>query len=287
MNVGNMADEAATEEPVQEEDPMPVMTAEVDVPENREEHQSEVPADETQSESVPDAATTDEAPAAQPEKSVKGESVGAMRRRVRRWAGLLGACCCVAVVILGAVWLLCYDGLNAFVSETVAPEAVLTTQGDGVPGDAKIADASVADGSQVVRDSLQQLQDTVTPKETTAQADTMTQSKPVSAAVAEPQTTARPTAEDLAPRRMKNADGTMVQVKLEDGERLTIVALRHFGDKAFWPYIYEVNSDRLTAPNLVQAGMMLYLPDPQYYGIDANDERSLRRAKQLGARLQQ
>lgn len=85
--------------------------------------------------------------------------------------------------------------------------------------------------------------------------------------------------------RMMGADGQPVMVTLNPGERLTIVALNQFGDKAFWPYIFDVNSDRLKAPNLVQAGMKLYLPDPAYYGIDANSEESLRKAKNRGAQL--
>ena len=85
--------------------------------------------------------------------------------------------------------------------------------------------------------------------------------------------------------RMIGADGNPVTVKLQPGERLTIVALNNFGDKAFWPYVFDVNSDKLKAPNLVQAGMTLYLPDPAYYDIDANDEASLRKAKNRGAQL--
>ena len=85
--------------------------------------------------------------------------------------------------------------------------------------------------------------------------------------------------------RLMGADGQPVTVTLNPGERLTIVALNQYGDKAFWPYIFDVNSDRLKAPNLVQAGMKLYLPDPAFYDIDANDEASLRKAKNRGAQL--
>lgn len=85
--------------------------------------------------------------------------------------------------------------------------------------------------------------------------------------------------------RMLGPDGKPVKVVLKPGERLTLIALEHFGDKAFWPYIFDVNSDKLKAPNLVQAGMSLYLPDPAYYSIDANDAKSLQKAKARGAQL--
>lgn len=85
--------------------------------------------------------------------------------------------------------------------------------------------------------------------------------------------------------RMKGADGKEVTVKLQSGSRLTLIALEHFGDKSFWPYIFEVNTDKLKAPNLVQTGMVLYLPDPAYYGIDAQDPASVQKAKNRAAQL--
>lgn len=85
--------------------------------------------------------------------------------------------------------------------------------------------------------------------------------------------------------RMKDADGKEVTVKLASGSRLTLIALEHFGDKSFWPYIFEVNKDKLKAPNLVQTGMVLYLPDPAYYGIDAQDPASVQKAKNKAAQL--
>lgn len=85
--------------------------------------------------------------------------------------------------------------------------------------------------------------------------------------------------------RLMGADGQPVTVTLNPGERLTIVSLNQYGDKAFWPYIFDVNSDRIKAPNLVQAGMKLYLPDPAFYDINPNNEESLRKAKNRAAQL--
>lgn len=85
--------------------------------------------------------------------------------------------------------------------------------------------------------------------------------------------------------RMKGADGKEVKVTLQAGGRLTLIALEHFGDKAFWPYIFDVNTDKLKAPNLVQSGMSLYLPDPAYYDIDAKNPESVRKAKNRAAQL--
>lgn len=95
--------------------------------------------------------------------------------------------------------------------------------------------------------------------------------------------TVKPAAKEF--HRMKGADGKEVKVTLQSGGRLTLIALEHFGDKAFWPYIFDVNTDKLKAPNLVQTGMSLYLPDPAYYGIDAKDPESVRKAKNRAAQL--
>lgn len=82
--------------------------------------------------------------------------------------------------------------------------------------------------------------------------------------------------------RMKDESGNFKTHKLEPGERLTLVALQYFGHKDFWPYIFDVNSDKLKSPSNVMSGMTLYLPDPSYFIIDVNDEQSLKKARQHG-----
>lgn len=88
-----------------------------------------------------------------------------------------------------------------------------------------------------------------------------------------------------ASRRLKNADGSYKTYKLKAGERLTLVALEYYGSKVFWPYIYEVNRDKIKSPGMVNAGTVLYLPDPEAFGIDANNPQSVNKAKQAGAAL--
>lgn len=82
--------------------------------------------------------------------------------------------------------------------------------------------------------------------------------------------------------RMKDESGNFKTHKLEPGERLTLVALQYFGHKDFWPYIFDVNSDKLKSPSNVMSGMTLYLPDPSYFNIDVNDVQSLKKARQHG-----
>lgn len=86
-------------------------------------------------------------------------------------------------------------------------------------------------------------------------------------------------------RRLVDSIGNPVIVILQSGERLTLVSLKYFGSKDFWPYVFDVNSDRLKSPSNVQTGMKLYLPDPKFFNIDANSEESLEKAKKRGIEL--
>lgn len=86
----------------------------------------------------------------------------------------------------------------------------------------------------------------------------------------------RPTDQQI----MHNADGTPMTVSLGVGERLTLLSERFYGDKSFWGYIYEVNAFQISNPNVVPCHLKLYLPDAAYFGIDAADSVSVKRAKQ-------
>ena len=50
-------------------------------------------------------------------------------------------------------------------------------------------------------------------------------------------------------------------VTVIDGSRLTMVAYRAFGHKAFWVYVYDANRKVLQSPNAVEKGMLLVIPD--------------------------
>lgn len=80
-------------------------------------------------------------------------------------------------------------------------------------------------------------------------------------------------------------NGAPKMVVLEDGERLTLIADRIYGEKSFWCYIFDVNAYRLTDPDNVPKGVPLYLPNPTYFNIDANDAAAVRKARNHGAKL--
>lgn len=81
---------------------------------------------------------------------------------------------------------------------------------------------------------------------------------------------------------LTDESGKPVTVTLGEGERLTLLALQKYGDKSFWSYIYEVNRHQLKNPNVIPIGTVLYLPDPQKFGIDSQSGGSLSKAWSRG-----
>ena len=68
---------------------------------------------------------------------------------------------------------------------------------------------------------------------------------------------------------------------IQRGKFLTTIAEKHYGDKAFWVYIYRENSGRIWNPRDLKAGFKVVVPDAAKYGIDASDPESVNKAKEL------
>lgn len=82
-----------------------------------------------------------------------------------------------------------------------------------------------------------------------------------------------------------DSDAPLAVVKLKRGERLTLLALRYYGNKAFWVYIFEANKRHYVSPDLIPAGATLIIPNPSVYNIDKNNTASLKKARELGSRI--
>lgn len=85
----------------------------------------------------------------------------------------------------------------------------------------------------------------------------------------------------FAPDTLKTtvpARKTIAQVKIEPGSRLTLVALKYYGHKFFWVYIYEYNKAVIRDPNNIPIGTLLDVPAPEIYGIDSHSSISLEKA---------
>lgn len=71
------------------------------------------------------------------------------------------------------------------------------------------------------------------------------------------------------------------KVTLEEGERLTLLALKYYGKKVFWVYIFEANKQKYPDPNNIPEGARLFIPDPKTYDINKADSASVGRARKL------
>lgn len=67
-------------------------------------------------------------------------------------------------------------------------------------------------------------------------------------------------------------------ITIRPGDRLTSIALRYYGHKFFWVYIFEYNKEKIADPNNVPIGTSLRLPAAEKYGINANDRTSIENA---------
>ena len=88
------------------------------------------------------------------------------------------------------------------------------------------------------------------------------------------------TVDNYTPSVAKNAP-TREVVTVIDGSRLTMVAFRAYGHKAFWVYVYDANRDRLKRPSDVEKGMELRIADLPKSLVNSKDQRCLDKAYEL------
>lgn len=79
-----------------------------------------------------------------------------------------------------------------------------------------------------------------------------------------------------------DSNGHPLIIRVQENDNLKVLANRHFGDSAFWTYIYIVNKEKINTPDAVKAGMTLNLPDSTYYDINSRDSLSIKKAESLG-----
>lgn len=70
-------------------------------------------------------------------------------------------------------------------------------------------------------------------------------------------------------------------IKIEYGDTMRKLGLKYYGNRSFWVYIYQENIDKINDFNNVPIGTPLVIPAAEKYGIDANSEESLAKAREL------
>ncbi|NLZ95126.1 MAG: hypothetical protein GX921_04785, partial [Bacteroidales bacterium] len=70
--------------------------------------------------------------------------------------------------------------------------------------------------------------------------------------------------------------------KMSPGRTLRLIALDKLGDREFWVYIYMINKEKITNPNVIPIGLVLDIPHHNEYPMDANNMEDIAMAKELG-----
>lgn len=79
------------------------------------------------------------------------------------------------------------------------------------------------------------------------------------------------------PRRL----APLGKVTIQHGDRLTLIAMKYYGNKLFWVYIYQYNKAIIDDPNNIPIGTEIEIPPPELYGIDSKSRISREKAAAL------
>ena len=71
------------------------------------------------------------------------------------------------------------------------------------------------------------------------------------------------------------------KVTIRHGDRLTLIAMKYYGNKLFWVYIYQHNKAIIDDPNNIPIGTEIEIPPPELYGIDSKSRISREKAAAL------
>lgn len=112
------------------------------------------------------------------------------------------------------------------------------------------------------------------PAQTIDETDTL---QTTSIATQEGATSSVAPSEAVVPTGSSQAE-TIERVRLRPGDRLSRLALKKYGNKAFWVYIYEENRAQLKDPDNIPVGAVITLPAASKYQINAGDTNSINRA---------
>ena len=75
-------------------------------------------------------------------------------------------------------------------------------------------------------------------------------------------------------------------IKMKQGDMLTHYALKYYGDKIFWVYIYSYNKANIKDLRKLLVGTEIKIPAKHLYDIDANNKASLLKAETLQKQIE-
>lgn len=89
---------------------------------------------------------------------------------------------------------------------------------------------------------------------------------------------------DMDENALKAAEISVTDV-ISTTRFLTTMAREHYGNDAFWPYIYEENKSFLRHPDRIKPGTKVVVPPLSKYGVNPKSPSDIRKAKRLGVEI--
>jgi nucleoid DNA-binding protein len=71
------------------------------------------------------------------------------------------------------------------------------------------------------------------------------------------------------------------KIRTKNGEKLTGISLREYGDENFWIYLYEANKNVIKNPDNLPPDIEIIIPDAEVYGLNKNNIQAIAKAKKL------
>ena len=191
------------------------------------------------------------------------------------------------ILVAGAIYYFFFynrwDGIDEKINAKISEKPALTLPGDTVMSD------TIIDKTHIQTDTLALAQSEVSAADTTKKEVVSPATEPVAAPTAttpaprqEPGTRPATTAPQTTSATTSNNNNVLTKVRIEQGQRLTLIAEKYYGNKVFWVYIYEYNKAKIGSnPNQIRAGMEILIPAKELYGINANSDASVDKATDI------
>jgi nucleoid DNA-binding protein/nucleoid-associated protein YgaU len=240
-------------------------------------------ADQDSSDEAEDGAgeegdATDDPPVVSTKKPVRHHS---RKRKKRKHSKLRSFLFSVIVVALSGLLVFIYFFDKSDPGNTLAPAGLeyvselpdSTVESDSIAMQGE--DGETPDATKARMAELAATPTTAAAEVPAAAAPASTEPAPSSTVTAPPSTASPATPSTPA------HNPSIRQYRLKAGDRLTTIALREYGRKVFWVYLYEENKAIIANPNIVPEGTTITLPEAAKYGIDKNNSASLSKAAEL------
>lgn len=69
-----------------------------------------------------------------------------------------------------------------------------------------------------------------------------------------------PNVEEVSYEDIRKYDEWLLTEEITPGSRLAWISKKYYGDKAYWPYLYDANKDHLTNPSKINVGTPIRVP---------------------------